>query len=151
MTGLRFLALGKVLALFPIPRFLLLCTLHPTPWTLLFSTLHPTPYALLFYALLLFAEAAGAELVVLLGRAVAVLLGAEKAGAALVMDGLGLVLLQKLLRWGELVALRREDDAGDGTGDGVGRGGGSGIVIGGSGGGISGVRLFRAERQTCIP
>jgi len=52
--------------------------------------------------------------VVFFGGLVAVLLGAEQAGAALVMDGLGLVVFEDLDGRSDLVSLGSEDDAGDG-------------------------------------
>jgi hypothetical protein len=52
---------------------------------------------------------------VLFGGLVAVFFGAEQAGAALVVDWLGLVVLEDLDGRCDLVSFGREDDAGDGS------------------------------------
>jgi len=62
-----------------------------------------------------FAEAALAVGVVFLGGLVAVFLGAEEARAEAMVDGLGLVVFEDFGGWGNLVSVRGEDDAVDGT------------------------------------
>ena len=65
----------------------------------------------------------------LFGGLVAVFLGAEQAGAALVVDGLGLVGFEDLDGRGDLVSFGREDDAGDGSQGRRSGCGGFGVVV----------------------